>query len=151
MSFIVRESSPIKLTGLSIMTYPLGHPKNNPMLIPDLWSNLMQEISRNAIEFSGPMYGAMKMQGEEMFYLAGFASNVEHPGFESIEVPAQKYIVFEHRGSLQFLGETMHNIFSKEFPNSGLKGCDGISLEIYDERFVPESTESIFEIAFPVS
>ena len=111
----------------------------------------MESIAANHIPITGPMFGAIKMHGEGMTYLAGLESESAPDGFERWELPAQKYVVFEHNGSLEFLGQTIQNIFMKEFPESGLKHVEGIALEIYDERFDSTSPDSVFELAFPVA
>ena len=150
MSVQVRELPAMRVVGLTVSTYPLGHPKNNPMLIPQLWDFLMQQIEAAGITFTGPMYGVMQMDGESMNYLAGFASDQEFENFEEWEIPSAKYAVFEHRGDLRWLGRTLQDIFTVQFPNSGLEQTSGYSLEVYDDRFQPGSEESVFELLFPV-
>lgn len=97
------------------------------------------------------MYGAMKMHGEDMTYLAGLETTTVPADFETWKLPAQKYVVFEHKGTLESLGQTIQNIFMKEFPESGFKHVEGIALEIYDERFDSTSPNSVFELAFPIA
>ena len=143
------------LVGLTVSTYPLGHPKNDPTLIPELWDFLMQLVHASQAQIAGPMYGAAIMDGESLSYLAGFAvgsdwTGEEFPAAETWLLPASRYAVFEHRGTLETLRQTMHEIFEEWLPASGLTAGPSPCLEIYDNRFVAGSVDSVMEIAVPV-
>ena len=143
------------LVGLTVSAYPIGHPQNDPTLIPELWDFLMQLLIATDFEVDGPMYGASIMDGETMNYLAGFAVGADWTGneFPSVEtwlLPASRYAIFEHRGTLDRFPSTMDEIFNQWLPASGLKTGPSPCLEIYDQRFVAGSPESVFEIAVPV-
>lgn len=140
----------IDLVGLTVSTYPLGHPKNDPMLIPELWDFLMQVVEATNTPTTMPMYGAQIMDGDSLSYLAGFESTADFPGAETWLLPAAKYAMFEHVGSLENLGESFDFIFNTWFPNSTLKIAASPALEIYDERFDPSSPDSVMVIAVPV-
>jgi AraC family transcriptional regulator len=138
------------LVGLTISTYPLGHSKNDPMLIPQLWDFLMQVVGATGTEVSGPMYGAQIMDGESLSYLAGFESDADFPGAEKWLLPESKYAIFEHVGSLETLDQTFHFIFNEWFPANVARIAPTPLLEIYDDRFVPESPDSLMLIAVPI-
>jgi AraC family transcriptional regulator len=66
-------------------------------------------------------------------------------------VPAQKYAVFVHRGLLQGLMQTWHNINESWMPAAGLERADAPDLEAYyDGKFMGDSPESELEIWVPV-
>ena len=63
------------------------------------------------------------------------------------EVPEYKYAVFTHHGKLDTLGETYDFIYNTWLPQSGLKvHPDKFDMELYDERFILDSDDSVFEI-----
>jgi AraC family transcriptional regulator len=50
-------------------------------------------------------------------------------------VPEQKYVVFEHRGSLKTLGQTYQNIYQAWLPQSGLQMAASFDMEVYTDEF----------------
>ena len=63
------------------------------------------------------------------------------------EVPEYTYAVFTHHGNLDTLGETYEYIYNTWLPQSGLKvHTDHYDMELYDERFIPDSDDSAFDI-----
>jgi AraC family transcriptional regulator len=63
------------------------------------------------------------------------------------EVPEYKYAVFTHHGKLDTLGETYEYIYNTWLPQSGLKvHPDKYDMELYDDRFIPDSDDSAFDI-----
>ena len=63
------------------------------------------------------------------------------------EVPEYKYAVFTHHGKLDHLGETYEYIYNTWLPQSGLEvHPDKFDMELYDERFIPDSDDSAFDI-----
>lgn len=63
------------------------------------------------------------------------------------EVPEYKYAVFTHHGKLDRLGETYEYIYNTWLPQSGLKvHPDHYDMELYDQRFNPDSDDSEFDI-----
>jgi len=63
------------------------------------------------------------------------------------EVPEYKYAVFTHHGKLDKLGETYEYIYNTWLPQSGLAvHPDKYDMEVYDERFIPDSDDSAFDI-----
>lgn len=86
--------------------------------------------------------------GDEFDYYAGVevAANTNPPaGMLSFKVPKGTWVVFEHKGTLDTLGNTYHEIYTKHLPELG-KEPDMMELELYDERFVFGSPESVMEI-----
>ncbi len=66
------------------------------------------------------------------------------------KVPARDYIVFEHKGPLQYLEQSFNHIFNNYLPQGHYKALYTDVLEVYDCRFDAESPDSIIEIWMPV-
>ena len=73
-----------------------------------------------------------------------------HPGLQKLEVPAGLFSVCEHIGSVDELGETTQWFYSDYLPGSGAKWREAAHLEVYDERFDPESDHSVVMICAPI-
>ena len=86
----------------------------------------------------------------EFEYVAAF----EVPNNETVpegmvyrEVPEHKYAVFTHHGKLDKLSETYEYIYNTWLPQSGLEiHLSKYDMEVYDERFLPNSDNSAFDI-----
>jgi AraC family transcriptional regulator len=99
-----------------------------------------------------PEEGICKCEEMGFSYTAG----VEVSDFNSIPegmvgktVPAAKYAVFTHKGSLDKLGTTYDYIFQTWIKDSGYQ-ITGPMFEYYDERFNPTSENSALDIYVPV-
>lgn len=72
-------------------------------------------------------------------------------GMVAFSVPAQKYAVFTHKGALDSVEETVKHIWGTWAPsNPGVAKKDAPLIEIYDERFKLNSSDSEFDILVPV-
>ena len=70
-------------------------------------------------------------------------------GMEKVEIPESKYLIFEHRGKLDKLGQTYGQIM--EFiPTTGKKQNPKLWVEFYDHRYHGDKEESVFEIWIPI-
>lgn len=147
---VIKALPEVDLVGLTVSTYPLSHPKNDPQVIPQLWGFLMQHLDRLQVQPTGPMYGASVMEDGGLTYLAGFESADIFLGAEKWLVPGGEYAVFEHIGSVSTLAATFDFIWKDWLPRSGRTPAETPLLEIYDGRYVPESPTSVFEIAVPL-
>lgn len=67
-----------------------------------------------------------------------------------IRLPAQRYLVFTHRGHISGIRNTVYTIWNQYMPGSGLETADASDFELYDERFDPESGSGDVEIWIPV-
>lgn len=63
-------------------------------------------------------------------------------------IPAARYAVFTHRGGLAGFPETIRKVWSEWLPAAGLTPSGAPDLELYDERFHPETGE--IDILVPV-
>jgi AraC family transcriptional regulator len=128
--------------------------KNEQGEIPQLWGVFNQRSAE--IQWRGNCaYGLCFSNPEgaaegEFEYVAAF----EVPNDENIpadmvyrEVPEYKYAVFTHHGKLDKLGETYEYIYNTWLPQSDYEvHPDKYDMEVYDERFKPDSDESAFDI-----
>ena len=86
-------------------------------------------------------------------YVAGFkvaADAVPPKGMVVVEVPENRFAVFEHRGSKETLMNTYHLIANEWFPRSGEKPTGGFDMEVYDEKFNDFKPDSIMYIYEPI-
>ena len=62
-------------------------------------------------------------------------------------VPERKYARFTHHGTFDKLGETYKYIYNTWLPQSGYEVHPSkYDMEVYDERFIPDSEDSAFDI-----
>lgn len=73
-------------------------------------------------------------------------------GMVSYTIPASRYAVFTHKGPLANLPQTIRYIWGTWVPrNSELHKKNAPDLEVYDERFNPETLDGEFDIYVPVN
>jgi AraC family transcriptional regulator len=135
--------------------------KNNMKMIPALWGRFMQQIPGIPNKKGQACYGLVeglpegenKSHADEMFYVACAEVNKIDslpPGMIQRTVPAGRYASFTHKGKLEGLEKTMMGIYRTWLPNSGVKLRKAPHVELYDQRFVPGSDASEFDILLPV-
>lgn len=87
-------------------------------------------------------------------YLAGLAVEALEAvpqGMVERRLPAGRYAVFEHVGSLRGIRQTYVYAYGDWLPHSGLRPAAQYDLEGYDERFMgPDRGDSILSILIPV-
>jgi AraC family transcriptional regulator len=147
----------IKVIGLQY----IGNNQNGE--IPKLWESLFQRIHeiKNGIHY-GACYGICECicegeckcgSGGDFLYVAcieGTSLDDIPEGMVGKTIPASKYAVFTHKGSLEALQTTLMNIYTKWIPAAGLEPCGKHMFELYDERFDDFSEKSELEIYVPV-
>jgi AraC family transcriptional regulator len=123
-------------------------------VIPQLWGRLMESHGHalhDAHWSAGVMSdvaGSLKMNYLAAIRLEDSEHNTE--GLEKLELPGGSYLACEHVGALDNMGQTTAWFFSQYLPSSGIRLRDGYHLEIYDDRFDPESSDSIVLICAPI-
>ena len=123
---------------------------------PKLWENFM----KNYEKIKNPV-GGMKNYGVSLtksiqecsfrYIAATQVSEVDQlpEGMEKVEVPAANYLIFEHKGKMDKLGETYCQIM-KFIPTTGKKQNPDLWIEFYDYRWKGDVDESIMEIWVPL-
>jgi AraC family transcriptional regulator len=76
-------------------------------------------------------------------------------GLETTIIPAQKYAVFTHKGTIFTIGRTFKYIYNEWLPNSDLECSGRYNLQWYDDRFTKkgkmgQSEDSEVDILIPV-
>lgn len=137
----------------------LSPDNNNQTIIPALWGTYVtrsQEIkSRVGYADFGVCFdpGGVKSHPDECFYVAGAEvknTNEVPDGMMTMTIPAGQYAVFTHKGSIEKLRFTMKYIYGSWLPKSGQKLRDAPDLEIYDQRFKPDSEDSEIDVYIPI-
>lgn len=126
----------------------------NIKTIPQIWERMnpyWNAIKRNV---PGCAYGVSYGMDEDGFgYLAGLevgADVAQDAELTTLEIPAQFCAVFEHRGHISAFQETFGRIWSEYFANTSVQAVKGYEMELYGERFRPDSENSVVEIEIPV-
>ena len=86
-------------------------------------------------------------------YIAGLiVENLDNvpEGMITYEIPAQKYAVITHKGTLDTLQKTYNYLYTEWPQKSGMEFSGGAEFELYDERFMFGSNESEMDIYRPV-
>jgi AraC family transcriptional regulator len=133
------------------------HGKNENNEISQMWGEFNQKVGQLP-ETIDACYGVCSMipgLPEGHFeYVAGYPLEEGQPAPEGLEVrhiPAYRYAVFAHHGSLDNLGQTYQNIYQVWLPEAGLKPVEsGLDMEVYGEEFDINSPKSVFYIYVPV-
>lgn len=130
--------------------------KNENGEIPAMWGELNPRCSEIP-SIGDCAYGVCLMVSnmpEGVFeYIAGFkvaAEAIPPKGMVVVDVPENRYAVFEHRGSKETLMNTYHLIANEWFPRSGMKPTGGYDMEVYDEKFNNFEPDSIMYIYEPI-
>lgn len=139
----------------------LSPDRNNFIVIPKLWSEYIARAHEIPHRTGGcgiglctrPPEGCARAHPEECYYVAGTeVTKIENvpAGMTSIKAPAGRYAVFTHKGKVELIGHTMNYIYSTWLPRSGVELREAPDLEIYDNRFNPNSDDSELDIWIPV-
>jgi len=139
----------------------LSSERNNHEVIPQLWSRFMSryaEIQNKVRNFDLGLCdeiapGNYVPKDGEMFYLACTEvtcfQNVPQ-GMRAKVIPAGKYAVFTHKGTLERIEYTMNYIYGSWLPRSGYERANGPDIELYDCRFKIGLEDSEFDIYLPL-
>lgn len=128
---------------------------NANMEIAQMW----QEFNKRALEVPctgdcayGVCFILNDSTGGEFEYIAGFkVDDTSHvpEGMVVVDIPASRYAVFAHRGSIEGLRDTYHRICDEWWPNSGYTPC-GYDMEVYTDEWKGFSPDSVFYIYEPI-
>jgi AraC family transcriptional regulator len=162
MQPVIREIGERRVVGMGDRFISILSPeKTSDTIIPKLWEMFDKRSSELASATPGVYFGvcssspdgSKRTRDDEFFYIAG--TEVESldnvpGGMLGITIPAGRYAVFTHKGRIDSLGETMRQIHGEWLADSGYSYRAGApELELYDERFNPQSDDSEMEIWEP--
>jgi len=150
MDIKIVELRPMKFIGLEYY----GENKNNE--ISEMWGKFMQVANSVPSRTNNQNYYGVCFSNEgdthPIRYIAGLevTSLDKIPeGMKGKSIDSGKYAVFTHQGLLHNLKETYDHIYGKWIPEANLTpvaGLDGLDFELYDDRFIPDSPDSEFDI-----
>ncbi|MCM5551604.1 AraC family transcriptional regulator [Pleomorphomonas sp. NRK KF1] len=124
-------------------------------VIPKLWKDLDPRCGEVPSPVTGAAYGVCcDMEADGHFrYVAGLESTATNvpAGLDSVDIPASRYAVFEHVGSLSIFNKTVYTIWNKALPDAGLQPGKTPDFELYDERFDPKTCSGTVEIWIPIA
>ena len=129
-------------------------------VIPEIWGTVF-DLLEEADEFEfGWAVGVISPSQDrapkpgQLKYFAGLVTDgipESHPGLEVVKLESSNYLVCEHLGSLDELAETTKWFYDEYLPTAGFNVIDGPHLEVYDERFDPDSDQSVVMICAPIA
>ena len=123
--------------------------------IPAQWQRFSPHYGHVPNQVEGAVYGVSHNFDDSgnFDYVAG----VEVTSFDDIDkdfarirIPEQRYVVFLHSDHISAIPATHTTIWNKWLPESEHKAADGISFELYDKRFDPQTGMGGVEIWVPV-
>lgn len=123
--------------------------------IPALWQRFIPYLGSIAGQVGRKTYGVCS-NGDD----AGnfdYTCGIEVSDFSDIQdelacirIPAQRYLVFTHRGHISTIGSSVYTIWNKYLPASGETTACAPDFELYDERFDASSGLGDVEIWIPI-
>jgi AraC family transcriptional regulator len=151
------EQRPLRLVGMATRCFGTDSDKSNfANAQPALWNAFLPRIGELDRVAPKMAYGVVRVpeEGDELEYLAAFEVPPSAPipsGMVVREVPGARYAKFVHRGPLSRLDQTLNYVYSSWLLASSMRHTGGSDLEIYDERFIPNSESSLIHYAIPVA
>lgn len=143
------ERGPLIIAGLSGTFTPQTRDG-----IPELWKRFAPHIGKVPGQVGQVAYGVSSMRGGSIDYVAGVEvlDGTKLPdGFRKVRQMAKTYAVFEHRGHVSTIPETVGAISNDWLPKSGWAIADGPQvIERYGEDFDPKTSSGLTEILIPL-
>ncbi len=123
--------------------------------IPGQWEAFLQRITEIDNRVSEVAYGlCMNATETEFDYFCGLevpADSPTPPNFATVALPAQRYAIFQHRGRVEGIVNTVHSIFTQWLPQLKCTATGEPDLiERYSEDFEPVSNTGSVEIWIPI-
>ena len=98
-------------------------------------------------------YGVVSGGPDLLLYMPALQTQLdaESPShLSTVDVPAATYLVFTHTGSTELFPQSMDYIFNKWWSKNSYEHTHTPELEIYDERFDPETNSGEIDICIPI-
>ncbi|MDN2483488.1 AraC family transcriptional regulator [Vibrio agarivorans] len=116
--------------------------------VPETWQRLAEKIDLSQHEHIGVFDLSCADDLQTTFtYWAAIPyqdyTKVDCPdGMEVLAIPAQTYVVVNHKGSIETLSSSLEWVLIHWLPNSGYRAIDGFELEHYPADYQVEEPES---------
>ena len=147
----------MSLIGLKTRFYGIDSEKSNfARKLPSLWAAFLPRIAEIPRVVPGVGFGVIRQTPERNDQLEYFAVVEVTPGTPPplgmviLDLPATRYARFAHRGHVTQVDKTVSYIYSSWLLRSGMLHTYGCDLEIYDDRYLPDSNDSLIHYAIPV-
>ncbi|MBV1861447.1 MAG: AraC family transcriptional regulator [Nannocystaceae bacterium] len=145
------------LVGMRTHFYGAESEKNNlASKVPPLWAEFTPRVHEIRDPIQGTGYGVIRTTSDDsdlLEYVAAVevtaAGNLP-PGMVELELGAETYAVFEHRGDPDQLDLTVNYIYSTWLTQSVMWHTQRPDLEIYGPQYVQGSVESSMQYAIPI-
>lgn len=146
---VYQQLDSLRVVGLAMECTP-----ENRVEIPQLWGRFAPSIGTIPGQQGFTTYGVCLPRGDGNFgYVASVATSAASPvpdGMVAVDIPAGRYAVFTHKGSLDFLSDTVDYIFGTWAEETGELQVGAPDFERYDDRFNPETATGEMEYWVPV-
>lgn len=136
---------------------------NNMQVLPKLWQrfnadkhkilNRLPQQDFGVCDALTPEERLRASKADDSSYMAcsEVSNSSEVPqGMCLRRIPAGRFAVFIHRGSMENIEHTFRYIYGAWLPASGMELRDSPCLEVYGSEFVPNAVESEMKILVPV-
>lgn len=153
------EEAPARtMVGMATHFYDTSSERNNiGDKLPSLWAGFMSRYDEVAQQGRRVAYGVIQQAApgsEQLEYVAAAQvhgrNNSVPSGMVEVEIPSATYATFEHRGLPTEIDLTVSYIYSTWLMQSGMRHTYGPDIEVYDERYQPDSPSSVVLYAIPV-
>ena len=130
--------------------------RENYWIIRRHWQHFNKQLQKRnlTVQRNWQKYGVFTKVNGTYLYLSAIPAKGEIAGFENLVIAGGQFAKFCHKGSLQLIRSTVHNIYRNILPQSSLKIDVHRSLKYYehnDYRFHWDRSDSIIEIFVPVA
>ena len=127
-----------------------------PSAVRGMWDDFLQRIGEiENVAVTHPFGVCISVEdGPGMDYMVGLSVNnfsFIPRDMNTCVVPEGEYAVFTHVGSLDFFPKTMQHIFGEWMPNADVQHSGGPELEVYDQRFDPDTQSGEVDYRVPVN
>ena len=146
------------LVGMKTCFYSTDSEKNNiAEKLPALWNSFLPRMSEIEKGIQGIAYGIIQQTPEKNdlleYYAALKVTELESipEGMTMLEIPEAQYAKFTHKGHVQNLDNTVNYIYSSWLLNSGKRHTYGPDIEIYSDKYIPDSEDSVIHYAIPIN
>lgn len=153
MNFTLKQFESIQVSGIAIELSKSQ--KENHLIITNHWKYFNRQLRKYKTKTSGNWvkYAIIYKEGSTYYYMPCIPYN-NVSSFKHMEIHSGVYAIFEHKGSMALINETLHKIYKTAIPNNSLNidlNRNFIHFERYDNRFNWNKPDSIIDICIPLS
>lgn len=152
MKYEVRELSSFTVLGQEIQV--CNSQKRNMQITTMFWKQFNQSLKKTGLSQSGNWvkYAFMQRRENQLFYFCAIPQGTQLPdSFITKKVPAYKYVVVEHLGTMDTIYQSYHKLYKQLLPKLGYTPLQDefLHFEKYDHRFHWNRSNSVIEIWVP--